>query len=102
MEYERAQDDLAVAKLKLDLALEKAKFDKETREFEVRESQSQVERQRLVVEDVERKVEELTIRSPVDGLVSRVMVNDRDSVTQGSRSSWWSTCRPSRSRSAIP
>lgn len=83
VEYERAQDELEVAKLKLGLAKEKAEFQKETLEFEVRERASQVERQRLVVEEVERQVDELTIRSPVDGLVSRVMVNDRDAVTEG-------------------
>lgn len=83
VEYEKAQDDLAVAKLKLELAREKAEFQQETLEFEIRERRSQAERQRLVVEDVERQVDELTIRSPVDGLVSRVMVNDRDAVTQG-------------------
>jgi HlyD family secretion protein len=83
VEFERAQDDLAVAELKVGLAREQAELEAETLEFEVRESQSRVARQRLVVEDVERQVEELTIRSPVEGQVSRVMVNDRDSVTQG-------------------
>lgn len=83
VEYEKAQDDLVVAELKVDLAREQAELEVETLEFEVQESRSRVERQRLVVEDVERQVEELTIRSPVDGLVSRVMVNDRDAVTQG-------------------
>ena len=83
VEFEKAEDDLEVARLKLELAKEKAEFQKETRAFEVRERASQVERQRLVVEEVERQVNELTIRSPVDGLVSRVMVNDRDAVTEG-------------------
>jgi len=83
VEYEKAQDDLEIAKLKVDLSHEKARFEKETLEFEVRERRSRVERQHLVVEETERKVKELTIRSPVDGLVSRVSVNDRDSVTQG-------------------
>jgi HlyD family secretion protein len=83
VEFEKAQDQLAVAELKLELAREKATFEEETLEFEVRESRSRVERQRLVVREVERQVEELTIRSPVDGLVSRVTVNDRDSVSRG-------------------
>ena len=83
VEYEKAQDDLDVAELKVGLAKEQALLEGETLEFEVRESLSRVERQRLVVEDVERQVDELTIRSPVDGLVSRVTVNDRDSVTRG-------------------
>ncbi|MDX1503666.1 MAG: HlyD family efflux transporter periplasmic adaptor subunit [Thermoanaerobaculia bacterium] len=83
VEYERAQDDLEMAQLKLDLARESGELEKETLEFEISESRSRLERQRLVTADVERQVDELTIRSPVNGLVSRVMVNDRDSVTLG-------------------
>jgi HlyD family secretion protein len=83
VEYEKAQDELEVGRLKLNLAREKAEFQKETLEFEIKERQSLVDRQRLVVAEVERKADELTIRSPVDGLVSRVMINDRDSVTEG-------------------
>jgi HlyD family secretion protein len=83
VEYEKAQDELEVAKLKLNLAREKAEFQRETNEFEIKERQSMVDRQRLVVAEVERQADELTIRSPVDGLVSRVMINDRDSVTEG-------------------
>lgn len=83
VEYEKAQDDFEVAQLKLNLAKEKAVFEKETLEFEISERRSMAERQQLVVTEIERQVDELTIRSPVDGLVSRVMVNDRDSVTQG-------------------
>jgi HlyD family secretion protein len=83
VEYERAQDDLEVGRLKVNLAREQALLEEETLEFEVRESESRAERQRLVVTETRRKVDELTIRSPVDGLVSRVSVNDRDAVTQG-------------------
>jgi len=83
VEYEKAQDDHEIAQLKLNLAKEKESFAEETLEFEISERRSLVERQQLVVVEVERQVDELTIRSPVDGQVSRVMVNDRDSVTQG-------------------
>lgn len=40
----------------------------------------QLSYKRLVVEDVSRKVKELAVVSPVDGLVSRVDVRDKDSV----------------------
>jgi HlyD family secretion protein len=83
VEFEKARDDLEVTELKLGLAREKAEFQKETLEFEIQERQALVERQRLVVTEVERKADELNIRSPVDGLVSRVMINDRDSVSEG-------------------
>jgi len=83
VEYETAQDDVKVSGMKLDLARQKAGYDADTLEFEVSDRASRVERQRLVVADLERQVEELAIRSPVDGLVSRVSINDRDSVTEG-------------------
>jgi HlyD family secretion protein len=83
VEYERAQDDVKVSGLKLDLAKKKAKYGTQSLEFEVSDRVSRVERQRLIVEDLERQVDELSIRSPVDGLVSRVSVDDRDSVTAG-------------------
>jgi HlyD family secretion protein len=83
VEFEEAQDGVKVTGLKLDLARQKAQFDAGTLEFEISDRASRVERQRLVVEDLERQVEELSIRSPVDGLVSRVSINDRDSVTAG-------------------
>jgi HlyD family secretion protein len=83
VEYEKAQDDVKVTTLKLDLARQKAEFDAETLEFEVSDRASRVERQRLIMKDLERQVDELAIRSPVAGLVSRVSINDRDSVTGG-------------------
>jgi HlyD family secretion protein len=83
VEYARALDDVKVSTLKLELARSKVQYDVETLEFEVSDRASRVERQRLIVEDLQRQVDELSIRSPVDGLVSRVSVNDRDSVAAG-------------------
>lgn len=83
VQYEEAQDELKVAEMQLDAARRRADYADETLEFEVRDRASRVERQRLVVADLERQVEELTLRSPVEGLVSRVLANDRDAVTEG-------------------
>ncbi|MCZ6727694.1 MAG: HlyD family efflux transporter periplasmic adaptor subunit [Acidobacteria bacterium] len=83
VEYEEAQDDVKVTSLKLELSRSKAQFDAESREFEISDRASRVERQHLVVEDLQRQVDELAIRSPVAGLVSRVSIKDRDSVTAG-------------------
>lgn len=83
VQYEAAQDELRVARMKLEAARQRTAYADETLEFEVRDRASRVERQRLIVSDLERQVEELTLRSPVEGLVSRVQVNDRDAVTEG-------------------
>ena len=83
VEYERAQDDLAMAELRLEVARKQAELDVETRAFEVQDRRSRLERQRLLAEDVERQVGELEVRSPVSGLVARLEVDDGDSVTEG-------------------
>lgn len=83
VEYERAQDDVKIAELRLHAARQEAALDTETLEFETRNRASQVERQRLVAEELQRQVDELVVRSPVAGQVARVEVDDRDSVTAG-------------------
>ena len=80
VEYEKAQDDVRIAELKLEVAREQAALEADSLRLEVQNRQSQVERQRLLVEELARQVDELTIRSPVDGLASRVQVKDRDAV----------------------
>jgi HlyD family secretion protein len=83
VELERAQDDVKVAQLRLDAARREASLEAETLTFEVSNRAAQVERQRLVTSELERQVDELAVRSPVAGLVSRVAVDDSDSVTEG-------------------
>ncbi len=80
IDFEKAKDDLEIARLALSHAQEKIRLVRETTGFEVRTKELQVDRQRLVVEDVNRKVKELAVLSPVDGLVSRVDVKDKDTV----------------------
>jgi len=83
VQYEEAQDQVRIAEMQLEAARRRTAFADETLEFEVRDRASRVERQRLIVADLERQVEELTLRSPVEGLVSRVQANDRDAVIEG-------------------
>ena len=82
-DYERARDELEIARLELAHARRSADLDRERVAFEVRQRELEVERQRLAVADLERQVAELEIRSPVAGLLSRVEVADRDAVTAG-------------------
>ena len=80
VEFEQAQDNLQIATLQLDLARRQAQLQAESLEFDLQTSQLQLDRQALVVADMERQVDELALRSPVDGLVSNVAVNDQDAV----------------------
>jgi HlyD family secretion protein len=83
VEYEKAEDDLRRSELALDHARQDSLLAAETLEFEIRNGELQVERQREVVADLRRRVEELSVRAPVAGLVSRLDVNDHDAVTTG-------------------
>lgn len=83
VELEKAQDDVKVAELRLEAARREAELEAETLQFDLGNRAAQVERQRLVAEELARQVDELAVRSPVAGLVSRVAVDDRDSVTEG-------------------
>lgn len=83
VEYEKAQDDVKVAELKLEVAGQQADFESDSLDFELQNRESQVERQRLLVEELERQVDALTIRSPVSGLVSRLLIEDHDAVAPG-------------------
>lgn len=84
VEYEAAQDGVRIATLKLELARRSAALEGESLELELQNGLSLVERQRLVVDDLDRQVDELEIRSPVAGIVSRLHIEDQDAVEPGS------------------
>lgn len=81
VEYLRAQDALATAKVRAEHAAADVELEIGTIGFELQTREKQLERQRLLVADVERRVEELNVRSPVAGIVGTVLVADRAVVT---------------------
>ena len=83
VDYEKAQDEVKLAEMRFASAKQEAGLAGETLAFEVTNRESQVEQQRLVVAELERQVDALAVKAPFDGLVSRVAVADRDSVTEG-------------------
>jgi len=83
LEYEKARDELRLTRLELEHARKQAELERATRSFEIRNATLQVERQGLVVEELRRRLRELSVLAPVAGLVSRLEVNDRDAVTPG-------------------
>lgn len=83
IELERAQDELTLARQSLAHAKQRAELDRATRAVEVRQAEQQVERQRLLVGEQHRRVDELAVRAPVAGLVGGLEVADRDAVTDG-------------------
>jgi HlyD family secretion protein len=80
IDYEKAQQDVEIVRLELEHAQQNIRLARDNAGFEIRTKEMQLERQRLVLEDVERKVQQLAIPSPVNGLVSRVDIKDKDTV----------------------
>ncbi|WP_100643488.1 efflux RND transporter periplasmic adaptor subunit [Alteromonas facilis] len=77
IDHEEAIDDLARAKLNFKHAQEEVSLAKDTLAFELESSRSTVQRQALVVEELKRKLDELTIRASVDGVVGNLLVQPK-------------------------
>lgn len=74
IDYERYRDDLATAKVEFNHASQDAGLEKESLEFEIRTRQLSVEQQELMVSNLERRVDDLVITSPVSGIVGNVAI----------------------------
>jgi HlyD family secretion protein len=76
----RAKDALAKADLTVTNAEKDAGLERESLAFELKTKRLALDRQKLLVEDVERQVDELKVRSPVDGQVGQLLVQQRANV----------------------
>ena len=85
-DYQAAQDTLDEAKLTHHHAVETAGLEKEGLEFELQTRRLQRDRQELLVQDLERRVGELEIKSPVDGIVGTLAVTQKAAVQQDAAS----------------
>ncbi|HXW09302.1 MAG TPA: efflux RND transporter periplasmic adaptor subunit [Steroidobacteraceae bacterium] len=81
-DYQRARDELDEAKLTHHHAIETAGLEKEGLEFELQTRRLQRDRQKLLVADLERRVGELEVKSPVDGIVGTLAVTQKAAVQQ--------------------
>ena len=81
-DYEKSRDDAAAARVNHKHAIETAQLQKESLQFELRARRLERDRQRLVVEDLQRRVGELNLKSPVNGIVGTLAVAERASVAQ--------------------
>jgi HlyD family secretion protein len=80
-DFEKARDDAAAASVNHKHAIETALLQKESLQFELDARRLERDRQRLVVKDLERRVGDLDIKSPVDGVVGTLAVAERSSVS---------------------
>ena len=80
VDFERAKDELELARLEAASATQTAQFERESLTFEVQNRRLQVARQESVVLETERQVKQLEMTAPFDGMVATVNVQDRDAV----------------------
>lgn len=79
-DFEAAQDGVRIAEMELAQASRELGLSRETLVFEVQTRAQQVISQESVVADLQKRVDDLTIRAPFDGMVASVAVQDRDAV----------------------
>ena len=82
IDFEKTKDDLETARLAHEHAVADAKLDDERLAFELKTRELQVERQGFLVQDLLRQVDELNMRSPVDGIVGNLMVDQKAAVAR--------------------
>jgi HlyD family secretion protein len=81
-DLDKAQDARDDARLTYDHALANAELQKESLDFDLKTKRTDVERQELLVADLARRVDALTIRSPVKGMIGSLLVNQKTAVTE--------------------
>jgi len=82
IDYEKTKDDLETARLAHEHAVADARLDDERLVFELKTRELQVQRQSMLVSDLERQVDELNMRSPVNGIVGNLMVDQKSAVSR--------------------
>jgi HlyD family secretion protein len=82
IDYEKTRDELETAKLAYEHAVADAELDEERLKFELRTRELQVSRQSMLVKDLLRQVDELNMRSPVNGIVGNLMVDQKAAVNR--------------------
>ena len=82
IDFEKTKDDLETARLAHEHAVADATLDDERLVFELKTRELQVQRQSMLVQDLKRQVDELNMRSPVNGIVGNLMVDQKAAVNR--------------------
>lgn len=77
-----AQDERESARLAYEHARETASLEQESLDLDLRARQLERERQGYVVANLKRRVDELTVRSPVNGIVANLAAAEKTSVAE--------------------
>ena len=79
-DFETAQDNVRIAEMELAQAKSELTLSRESLGFEMATREQQVRRQESVAGELAKRVDDLTIRAPFDGMVAAIAVQDRDAV----------------------
>jgi HlyD family secretion protein len=79
-DYQHAIDDVATAKLNFEHARDTAGLERDSVVLDLRTRRLDRDRQALVVESLKRRVDELNVRSPVDGMVANLAQPEKTRV----------------------
>ncbi|MFT4863087.1 MAG: HlyD family secretion protein [Pseudohongiellaceae bacterium] len=82
VDFEKAQDDLLTAELLHKHSLLDTELDSERLEFELQTRKLDLEQQQLAVAELERQVNDLTLLSPVSGIVGNLAVEQKTNVAK--------------------
>ena len=80
VDFMRAQDALKSAEIRSKQANQASGLEIRDAGLELKTKLSQLQRQRLLLADVQRRVDELNVRAPVDGVIGTLSVADRSVV----------------------
>lgn len=80
IDYMRAQDALKTAEIRAKHAEAATQLESEDVDLNLKTRMAQLEQQRLLRDDAKRKVEELRLKAPVDGMVGTLSVANRSVV----------------------
>jgi HlyD family secretion protein len=83
-ELDRANDERDDARLTYDHAVANAKLQEEGLNFELKTKRVEIEGQRLAVKELQRRVDALTVKSPVKGMIGSLAVNQKSAVNENS------------------
>lgn len=80
IDYEKARDDLNNARLVHAHAVKDAALNKESLLFEIQAKEHETNRQQLKQRELQRQVDALVLRSPVNGMVGNLAVEQKNQV----------------------
>jgi len=81
-DYQRSIDDVSTAKLNFEHARDTTKLERDSVVLDLRTKRLERDRQALVVDGLKQRVQELAVRSPVDGMVANLAQPEKTRVAE--------------------